>query len=144
MLSSRNQFLDQHPTPLAPAVVEEDFAAVTGSESVLVGLFGDDWPKGLTLEENAVDMGWHDREFTARRSFAWVIRDAAGTYLGCAYLYPDIGKTGSGEVVTWMCDTPDRLEQMALFNSAFRDWLAPFLPTGYTLEWTSPAGFSPV
>ena len=36
-------------TPLAPAVAEEDFEAVTSSALVLKGVFGDDWPEGLTL-----------------------------------------------------------------------------------------------
>ncbi len=123
--------------PLSVAQVDEDFEAVTGSTRVLTGLFGDDWPVGLTRADNLVDMGWHDREFTARRSFAWIIRDAAGHYLGCAYLYPDIGTRGRGEIVTWVCDTPQRRETLAAFNTAFRAWLAPFLPAGYALAWTS-------
>lgn len=124
-------------TPLSVGQVDEDLAAVTGSAAVLKGLFGGDWPEGLTRDDNLIDMGWHEREFTARRSFAWIVRDAGGTYLGCAYLYPDIGSRGSGEVVTWMCDTPERLTRLAAFNDAFRDWLAPYLPANYKLRWTS-------
>lgn len=126
-----------HLTPLSVAQVAEDFANVTASEAVLVGTFGDDWPKGLTLAANLVDMGWHEREFTARRSFAWIVRDPDGVYAGCAYLYPAIGERGRGEVVTWMIDTPDRPARLAAFNAAFRDWLTPFLPEGYALDWTS-------
>jgi hypothetical protein len=124
-------------TPLSVAQVDEDFDAVTGSERVLVGTFGSDWPIGLTREDNLIDMGWHDREFTAKRSFAWIIRDAEGRYSGCAYLYPEIGARGRGEVVTWMTDTPDRLARLAAFNAAFRDWLTAYLPKGYALAWTS-------
>lgn len=124
-------------TPLSPAYVDEDLKAVTGSERVLCGLFGDDWPKGLTREENAVDLAWHKREFTAKRSFAWIIRDQAGTYLGCAYLYPDLGARGRAEVTTWMCDTPGRVERLSRFNAAFSDWLAPLLPEGYALRRSS-------
>ncbi len=36
-----------------------------------------------------------------------------------------------------MCDTPDRLTRLNAFNAAFRDWLAPFLPEGYILQWQS-------
>lgn len=120
-------------TPLAPAQTEEDFAAVAGSEAVLTGVFGSDWPKGLTLQANRTDLAWHDREFTARRSFAWIVRDASGGYLGCAYLYPDIGTTGRGTAVTWIRDMPGRLEVLAELNTAFGDWLAPYLPPGYDL-----------
>ncbi|MCV3271879.1 hypothetical protein [Roseobacter sinensis] len=124
-------------SPLSVAQVDEDFKAVTASVRVLTGLFGDDWPKGLTRADNLIDMGWHEREFTALRSFAWIVRDTAGHYLGCAYLYPEIAVRGRGEVVTWMCDTPERLQHLAAFNAAFRDWLTPFLPQGYDLQWTT-------
>jgi hypothetical protein len=100
-------------------------------------VFGDDWPKGLTRDDNLIDMGWHEREFTARRSFAWIVRNPEGTYLGCAYLYPAIGERGRGEVVTWLCDTPDRPASLQAFNALFWDWLTPFLPQGYALGWTS-------
>ncbi len=123
--------------PLGPGQAEEDFEVVTASESVLVGVFGGDWPKGLTLSENRVDMGWHDREFTAKRSFAWIVRDTEGAYLGCAYLYPAIGTTGRGQVVTWIRDMPERLEILAEFNLAFAGWLGPFLPEGYETTWAS-------
>ncbi|MEM8729031.1 MAG: hypothetical protein AAGF79_03860 [Pseudomonadota bacterium] len=123
--------------PLGPAEAEEDFAVVTASEAVLVGVFQSRWPIGLTLEENRIDMGWHDREFTARRSFAWIVRDPEGAYLGCAYLYPDIGATGRGHVVTWIRDMPDRLAVLERFNAQFWDWLAPYLPEGYEVRLTS-------
>ncbi|WP_300034290.1 hypothetical protein [uncultured Roseobacter sp.] len=60
---------------LTSADVEVDFDAVTRSKSVLKGLFGPAWPEGLTFEDNLTDLHWHHREFTAKRSFAWVIRD---------------------------------------------------------------------
>jgi hypothetical protein len=128
---------DYRLSPLSPAQVDEDFAAVTGSARVLRGHFGDDWPDGLTREENLIDMGWHEREFTTRRSFAWIIRDPGGTYLGCAYLYPEPGMRGHGKVVTWMCDTPGRRILLAAFNTAFDTWLRPFLPEGYAVTWNS-------
>lgn len=120
--------------PLSPEQVDEDFEAVTGSERVLAGAFGDDWPRGLTRAENLVDMGWHEREFTVRRSFAWIIRDAGGRYLGCAYLYPEPGLRGRGKVVIWIRDRPDRQVLLATFETAFMAWLAPYLPSGYAIE----------
>jgi hypothetical protein len=122
---------------LSVAQADEDFDAVTSSVRVLRGFDGGDWPLGLTREDNLIDMGWHEREFTTHRSFAWIIRDREGQYLGCAYLYPDIAKRGSGRVVTWMCDTPHRIDQLGAFNRVFHDWLVPFLPGGYETAWTS-------
>ena len=34
---------------------------------------GGDWPTGLTLEDDLVDLGWHQREFTLRASFAYTV-----------------------------------------------------------------------
>jgi hypothetical protein len=43
------------------------------SQKHLLGLMGSDdgWPLKLTLEENLIDLGWHQREFTLRHSFAY-------------------------------------------------------------------------
>lgn len=119
--------------------VEEDFEAVTRSQSVLQGIFGPTWPEGLTLEDNLTDLHWHHREFTAKRSFAWVIRDGASAYLGCAYLSPDIGAIGSGEAAYWMADAPDRLTHLAAFGPLYENWLKEMLPPQYDLRLTSNA-----
>ena len=123
-------------TPLGPSVVQEDFDAVTGSTTVLKGTFGDDWPEGLTLEDNAIDMGWHEREFTARRSFAWVLRELGGLYIGCVYIYPDIGQRGTAEVVTWIVDRPDRAAISSQLKEVLVDWFGTVVPASVTLRWT--------
>ena len=42
-----------------------------------------------SLEENLVDLGWHQKEFELRRSFAYtVVTPDEGKILGCVYLYP--------------------------------------------------------
>lgn len=123
-----------HLDVLTGADVEEDFNAVTRSKSVLQGLFGPKWPEGLTLEDNLTDLHWHHREFTAKRSFAWIIRDAAGLYLGCAYLFPTIGERGQAEAAYWMTDTPDRLGNIAAFGPLYAEWLKELLPASYALS----------
>ena len=130
-----------HLTPLDPSVVDEDFAVVTGSSAVLKGLFGDDWPVGLTLSENAIDLAWHEREFTSSRSFAWVIRDGLGTYLGCAYVYPDLGARGSGTVITWMRDRTDRAALLTAFNDVIMGWITAYLPAGGEYPLTTNVDF---
>jgi hypothetical protein len=126
-----------HLGMLTGANVEEDFEAVIRSTPVLQGLFGDAWPEGLTLGENLTDLHWHHREFTSRRSFAWIIRDGSGTYLGCAYLYPSIGKRGAGDAVYWMTDTPNRLAHLATFGALYEDWLKGLLSPSYALDVTN-------
>ncbi|MEX0371605.1 MAG: hypothetical protein AB3N09_13315 [Tateyamaria sp.] len=114
--------------------LDEDYAAVMSSVSVLQGMFGPIWPEGLTRADDEVDLHWHHREFTASRSFAWVIRTKSDGYVGCAYLFPDIVQTGSAEAAYWMIDTPDRIARLNSFGAAYVTWLASFLPDGYQLS----------
>ena len=47
------------------------------------------WPTApVTVEENYVDLVWHELEFREGYSFAYVVRRDDGRYLGCFYLYP--------------------------------------------------------
>jgi hypothetical protein len=128
-----------HIDILTGADVEEDFEAVTRSKSVLQGLFGPTWPEGLTHEDNLTDLHWHHREFTARRSFAWIIRDTVGSYLGCAYLFPSIGGRGQAMAAYWMTDTPERQTHLAAFAPLYEEWLKGQLPPPYALSFTNNA-----
>ncbi len=53
----------------------KDYDAVMTSVEHLRGVFGsgDVWPAGLTLEQDLVDLGWHQKEFEIRRSFAFTV-----------------------------------------------------------------------
>jgi hypothetical protein len=47
------------------------------------------WPEGLTLEQNLIDLAWHQKEFQTRRSFAYtVVNLAESAVLGCVYIEP--------------------------------------------------------
>lgn len=59
------------------------------------------WPDGLTREKNLIDLSWHQREFEAKRSFAWVIEDKTSNYLGCLYIYPSIEGEDAADVKWW-------------------------------------------
>ena len=110
--------------PLATAIVEEDFAVVSASAAALRGLFGDDWPDGLTLEDNARDLAWHEREFAARRSFAWVLREGP-LYAGCLYAFPRMGERGVVDVWFWLrSDGPDWRDRSRPFQEAVAEWIA--------------------
>jgi hypothetical protein len=126
-------------TPLSPAEAEEDFEAVMASAHVLDEVFGD-WPAGLTLENNRIDLAWHEREFTSRRSYSWIIRDDGGAYVGCFYLYPSLGTRGKTEAILWLCDLPDRAALAQGLKTSLGDWLVQVLPSSIALTWiTSPA-----
>jgi hypothetical protein len=122
-------------SPLSPDATEEDFAAVTGSAHVLAGFFGGDWPLGLTLAGNRIDLAWHEREFTSCRSFSWILRDASGGYLGCAYVSPDLGTQLRGKIHLWLVDTPDRLARLAAYQPVLAQWLVPWLPPDGQYSW---------
>jgi hypothetical protein len=122
-------------SPLSPEYAEEDFAVVTGSAPVLRGFFGSDWPDGLTLAENRIDLAWHEREFVTCRSFSWILRDPADTYLGCAYVSPALGERLRGSIHLWLADTPDRLARLAAFQPRLAAWLNPWLPPGGQYGW---------
>ncbi|MEM7667812.1 MAG: hypothetical protein AAF317_01510 [Pseudomonadota bacterium] len=118
---------------LTPADVEQDYIAVMESEAELMAEFGRTWPKGLTLEDNRLDLAWHQREFEAKRSYAWIIEDAGtGAYLGCAYVYPDWSPTGPMEAWWWFRTSVAETVDRAAFRQIFLDWLGgppwPSLP----------------
>lgn len=82
--------------------LERDFGAVMESAAEIKAANpGSNWPEGLTKEKNLIDLAWHQREFEARRSFAWVIEDAQGEYLGCLYVYPSIAGQHTADVTWW-------------------------------------------
>ena len=69
--------------------VHDDVAGINASTELIRQTRGGSWPAGPVSEEfNYVDLVWHEQEFRERTSFAYVLSDTAGAYLGCAYLYP--------------------------------------------------------
>jgi hypothetical protein len=87
--------------PLCLTDAESDFEAVTASTDRLRGAMEPDspWPHGLTLQENRVDLGWHEREFTLGHSYAWTVVEGE-RIVGCCYLYP-ADRAGSDAMAFW-------------------------------------------
>jgi hypothetical protein len=102
--------------------LERDFSAVMESAAdIKKANPGSSWPDGLTREKNLIDLAWHQREFEARRSFAWVIEGARGEYFGCLYVYPSIAGEISADVVWWW------RTGMTVSEPAFRERLEQWL-----------------
>jgi len=82
--------------------LQKDFDAVTSSVRHLQTIWRTDWPLDLTLEQNLIDLGWHQKEFQRRRSFTYtVLSPDESLVLGCVYIYP-ASKTGfDAEVYFW-------------------------------------------
>ena len=103
--------------------LERDFRAVTESAAdIKAANPGSSRPDGLTKEKNLIDLAWHQREFEARRSFAWVIEGADGTYLGCLYVYPSMTGEKSAEVAWWWRTGP--VTRRSLFREHVVAWLS--------------------
>lgn len=107
---------------LGPDHVEEDFAAVIESADRLTGFMGGTWPQGLSLEGNRIDLCWHFKEFQMNRSFAWIIRNSASSYLGCAYVFPDF-QGNRAAVSVWMRSRIDAKYHENAFGTLMIDWL---------------------
>src|SRR5215510_11038582 len=77
--------------PLTVNDLIKDYDAVMTSTDRLVGFMNPSgtWPRRLTLEEDLIDLGWHQREFTMRHSFAYTVMSPdEQECLGCCYIYP--------------------------------------------------------
>jgi len=106
--------------------VIKDFDALIASRAILKGLMSptDSWPEGLTLTENLIDLGWHQREFTLRHSFAYTVmsRDE-NRCLGCCYIYPS-DRQGYDVMVFYWARGDEWGEGLeAKIGREFRDWL---------------------
>ena len=71
----------------------KDYDAVMSSvehlQNTYSAISGSDRPAGLTLEEDLIDLGWHQREFTLRHSFAYTVMSLdESVCLGCVYIDP--------------------------------------------------------
>jgi len=104
----------------------KDYDAVMASRETLPRILppGKKWPEGLTLTEDLVDLGWHQREFTLRSSFAYtVMAPDESQCLGCCYIEPS-DRLGY-EVLAWYWARGDRvsggLEER--LGKTFRGWL---------------------
>lgn len=70
-------------------VVKDYDAVMTSADHCKTIWPGGKWPEGLTLEQNLIDLGWHQKEFQVRRSFAYtVVTPSEAMVLGCVYIEP--------------------------------------------------------
>jgi len=62
----------------------------------------DPW-NATTLEQNLVDLGWHQKEFQLRSSFDYAVMSPDGSrLLGCVYVDPSSAEGVDAEVVWWV------------------------------------------
>lgn len=113
--------------PLTIHDVIRDFDAVMTSAAHLRGLMEPDsaWPEGLTLEENLIDLAWHQREFTARHSFAYTVVTPDGAVcLGCCYINPPADPGYDADAFWWARQSLLAAGLELRLGSTFKAWLA--------------------
>ena len=80
--------------PITIHDVVKDYDAVMTSVDHIAGVFGPDthWPAPeLTLEQDLIDLAWHQKEFQIRSSFTYtVVTPDESAVLGCVYLLPSL------------------------------------------------------
>ena len=123
------QILENSEFILKPLTINhlvKDFDAVISSVTHLEGLMSknDRWPIGLTIEENLIDLGWHQREFTLRHSFAYTVLSLDEVQcLGCCYIYPADKESFDAQAFYWI--RTEHLESglEKRLGNVFRAWL---------------------
>ena len=81
----------------------KDYDAVMTSTKYLQNLWGSKWPEGHTLEQNIIDLGWHQYEFQIRRSFAYsIVPNDESRILGTIYINPTRKKGYDAAVHYWV------------------------------------------
>lgn len=107
--------------------VVKDYDAVISSAPKLLELFPHwgGWPKGLSLEDNLVDLGWHQKEFSRRSSFAYTVVSLDGSMvLGCVYIDPTRKVGYDATVELWARDSALGDEADQKLEAAVKSWIA--------------------
>ena len=108
--------------------VVKDYDAVMSSVDHLQGVLDSTsrWPEGLTLEQDLIDLGWHQKEFQKRSSFAFTMMNLdEERCLGCVYIYPSA--TADADVFMWVRKEEYETLDGDLFDTVQR-WMAEEWP----------------
>lgn len=110
---------------LSASDVEKDFAAVMSNIDFIRKTRGGNWPtEDMTLEENRIDLSWHQREFEYENSFAYTVMSPdESECLGCFYLYPPNFRTPAPagtdvDISFWVTEKADR--ELSLYKELYR------------------------
>ena len=134
------EVFETHRLRLRPLTINDlvkDFTAVMESQEKLRNGFEpeNDWPLGLTLEQDLIDLGWHQREFQERASFAYTVVDLDETrVLGCMYINPTRKPGYDAEVSMWVRESESNTGLDEHLFKIVKKWIKerwPFENPGY-------------
>ena len=118
---------------------EEDLKNVIENEKLIKLTRGNagSWPnpKTLSLKENTIDLSWHQREFENCLSFAYLLRDLKGEYMGCVYLYPMNFRSKISEARKYEVDfsfwITKKFYDLDLYEKIKSEWLEQLKKIGF-------------
>ena len=94
------------------------------------------WPtKNLSFEQDLIDLGWHQKEFQKKSSFAFTVMTLdEAKCLGCIYIYPSDNPSYDAITMMWVrqSEVPNGLDEI-LF-SIVKKWIQdkwPFNKVAY-------------
>jgi len=100
--------------------------------------FGPDhrWPTHeLTLEQDLIDLGWHQKEFQNRTSFAYTVMSPdEQRCMGCVYLYPSPNVCYDAMIIMWVRQSELAGGLDEYLYASVKDWISkkwPFENPGY-------------
>ncbi len=102
-----------------------------------------DWPNSaLSRDQNLIDLGWHQKEFQNRTSFAYTVTAPDDSQcLGCLYIYPSGKKDHDAEILMWVRSSEAGTGLDDHLFTAVQEWIRdqwPFTVPAYpgrTLSW---------
>jgi hypothetical protein len=125
--------------------VVKDYDAVMTSVDHLKMIWpGGTWPEGLTFEQDLIDLGWHQKEFQRRRSFAYtVVTPSESQVTGCVYINPTPKRGYDAVVYLWARQSELKGGLESRLYAAVREWVAkewPFKKVAYPgrdIDWAT-------
>lgn len=112
--------------------VVKDYDAVMSSRERLWGMFGEAWgwpPEGMTLEEDLIDLAWHQKEAELRRAFNYAVMSLDDKrLLGCVYIDPPEKSGYDAEVCFWVRSNELDTGLEGILEETVRAWLSSSWP----------------
>ena len=88
------------------------------------------WPDpAMTMEEDLIDLGWHQKEAQLRRSFNYAVMSPdESRLLGCVYVDPPEKQGADAEAYLWVRADEEDGDLEQVLEAAVRRWLSSDWP----------------
>lgn len=118
--------------PITIHDVVKDYDAVMSSRDHLWQMFGQAWgwpPQDLTLEQDMIDLAWHQKEFQLHSSFDYAVMSLdEKRLLGCVYIDPPSKAGYDAEIYLWVRESELATGLETYLLQLVKQWLAAAWP----------------